>query len=61
MINKVVVSSGKVKICKAVNLYNNGMYSQSIEIDYGLMGKGVYRFRFKPILHLIHLRVILNP
>lgn len=43
MINKVVVSSGKAKIRKAVNLYNNGrMYSQSLEIDYGLTANGVY-------------------
>ena len=36
-------SIGKAKIRKAVNLYNNGrMYSQSLEIDYGLTGNGVY-------------------
>ncbi len=43
MINKAVVSSGKAKIRKAVNLYNNGrMYSQSVEINYGLTGNGIY-------------------
>lgn len=36
-------ASGRSKIRKAVNLYNNGrMYSQSLEIDYGLTANGVY-------------------
>lgn len=40
---KIVSSSSKNSIRKAVNLYNNGrMYSQSLEIDYGLTGNGVY-------------------
>lgn len=46
---KAVLSSGKSKIRKAVNLYNNGkMYSQSeLEMEYGLTGNGVYlTFKF---------------
>ena len=39
----IVISSGRNCIRKAVNLYNNGrMYSQSVEINYGLTGNGVY-------------------
>ena len=42
--SRVVSLSGKSKIRKAVDLYNNGrMYSQSnIEMEYGLTGNGVY-------------------
>lgn len=46
---KAIRSSGKTKIRKAVNLYNNGkMYSQGeLEMEYGLTGNGVYlTFRF---------------
>lgn len=43
IMEKAILASGKAKIRKAVNLYNNGrMYSQSLEIDYGLTGNGVY-------------------
>lgn len=43
LMEKAIISSGKAKIRKAVNLYNNGrMYSQSVEIDYGLTGNGIY-------------------
>jgi len=44
LMEKAIISSGKAKIRKAVNLYNNGrMYSQSdIELDYGLTGNGVF-------------------
>lgn len=44
IMEKAVYSSGKSKIRKAVNLYNNGrMYSQSdLEMEYGLTGNGVY-------------------
>jgi hypothetical protein len=44
LMEKAVLSSGKAKIRKAVNLYNNGrMYSQSdYEIEYGLTGNGIY-------------------
>lgn len=43
LMEKAMISSGKAKIRKAVNLYNNGrMYSQSVEINYGLTGNGVY-------------------
>lgn len=39
----IIISSGRNCIRKAVNLYNNGrMYSQSVEINYGLTGNGVY-------------------
>ena len=39
-----VLASGKAKIRKAVNIYNNqGMYSQSgVKMEYGLTGNGVY-------------------
>lgn len=49
LMEKAILSSGKAKIRKAVNLYNNGrMYSQSeIEMEYGLTGNGVFlTFRF---------------
>lgn len=49
LMEKAVFSSGKTKIRKAVNLYNNGrMYSKSeLEMEYGLTGNGVYlTFRF---------------
>ena len=44
IMEKAVLSSGKAKIRKAVNLYNNGrMYSQSdIELDYGITCNGLY-------------------
>ena len=44
LMEKAILSSGKTKIRKAVNLYNNGrMYSQGdIDLEYGLGGKGVY-------------------
>ena len=44
IINIVGKASGKAKIRKAVNLYNNGrMYSQrELEMEYGLTGNGVY-------------------
>lgn len=44
LMEKAVLSSGRAKIRKAVNLYNNGrMYSQSdLEMEYGLTGNGVY-------------------
>ncbi len=43
LMEKAIISSGKAKIRKAVNLYNNGrMYSQSVEINYGLTGNGIY-------------------
>ena len=44
LMEKAIYSSGKSKIRKAVNLYNNGrMYSQSdYEIEYGLTGNGIY-------------------
>ena len=43
LMEKAILSSGKAKIRKAVNLYNNGrMYSQNVEIDYGLTGNGIY-------------------
>lgn len=44
IIRVVGKASGKAKIRKAVNLYNNGrMYSQSeLEMEYGLTGNGVY-------------------
>jgi len=49
IMEKAIYSSGKAKIRKAVNLYNNGrMYSRSsLEMEYGLAGNGVYlTFRF---------------
>lgn len=49
LMEKAVFSSGKTKIRKAVDLYNNGrMYSKSeLEMEYGLTGNGVYlTFRF---------------
>lgn len=43
VMEKAILSSGKAKIRKAVNLYNNGrMYSQNVEIDYGLTANSVY-------------------
>jgi hypothetical protein len=44
LMEKALFSSGKTKIRKAVNLYNNGrMYSQGdINLEYGLGGNGVY-------------------
>lgn len=44
LMEKAILSSGKTKIRKAVNLYNNGrMYSQNgVEMEYGLTGNGVY-------------------
>lgn len=44
LMEKAILASGKAKIRKAVNLYNNGrMYSQSdIELNYGLTGNGVF-------------------
>lgn len=44
LLEKAILSSGKAKIRKAVNLYNNGrMYSQSnIEMEYGLTWNGAY-------------------
>lgn len=44
LMEKAIISSGKAKIRKAVNLYNNGrMYSQNgVEMEYGLTGNGVY-------------------
>ena len=43
IMEKAILASGKAKIRKAVNLYNNGrMYSQNVEIDYGLTANGVY-------------------
>lgn len=44
LIKAGVLASGKAKIRKAVNLYNNqGMYSQSdVKMEYGLTGNGVY-------------------
>lgn len=47
LMEKAILSSGKAKIRKAVDFYNNGrMYSQS-ELEYGLTGNGVYvTFRF---------------
>ncbi len=44
LMEKVVLSSGKTKNHKAVNLYNNGrMYSQSdVELDYGITCNGLY-------------------
>ena len=44
LMEKAVLSSGRAKIRKAVNLYNNGrMYSQSnLELEYGLTGNGAY-------------------
>lgn len=43
VMEKAILASGKAKIRKAVNLYNNGrMYSQNVEIDYGLTANGVY-------------------
>ena len=44
LMEKALFSSGKTKIRKATNLYNNGrMYSQGdIDMEYGLGGKGVY-------------------
>jgi hypothetical protein len=44
LIRTSVLASGKAKIRKAVNLYNNqGMYSQSdVKMEYGLTGNGVY-------------------
>lgn len=39
----IIISSGRNCIRKAVNLCNNGrMYSQSVEINYGLTGNGIY-------------------
>lgn len=39
-----VLASGKAKIRKAVNMYNNGrLYSQSeLDVEYGLTGNGVF-------------------
>ena len=44
LMEKAILSSGKAKIRKAVNLYNNGrMYSQNgVEMEYGLTANGVY-------------------
>ena len=44
LMEKAVLSSGRAKIRKAVNLYNNGrMYSQGdVDLEYGLGGNGVY-------------------
>ena len=44
LLEKTILASGKAKIRRAVNLYNNGkMYSQSeLEMEYGLTGNGVY-------------------
>lgn len=44
LMEKAIISSGKSKIRKAVNLYNNGrMYSQgNYELEYGLTWNGVY-------------------
>ena len=44
LIRTSVLASGKAKIRKAVNIYNNqGMYSQSdVKMEYGLTGNGVY-------------------
>lgn len=49
LMEKAIISSGKAKIRKAVNLYNNGrMYSQSnLEMEYGLTSNGVFlTFKF---------------
>ncbi len=44
LVHGIGKASGKAKIRKAVNLYNNGkMYSQNdMEMEYGLTGNGVY-------------------
>lgn len=46
LIEKSVISSGKTKIRKSVDLYNNNnrtLHSQNVlEMDYGLTGNGVY-------------------
>ena len=44
LMEKAVLSSGRAKIRKAVNLYNNGrMYSQGdVDLEYGLGGNRFY-------------------